>query len=112
MAAAAMVAFIDNNATRDVAISGSGRNLIANTLIDFMLKLEMAANLTPWFARVPTPSNMSRGIVSMLTALGAVQVQPANALLGIFEVLEDLTVKGGSSGKRGISGAVQSTQCV
>ena len=105
--AASMVAFIDNNATRDAAISGCGRNLVANTLIDFMLKLEMSANLTPWFARVPTPSNIadepSRGVVSSLISLGASQVESSNALLDIFEVFTDVTDKRGSTIKRGIS---------
>ena len=90
-----------------MAISGCGRNIVANTLIDFMLKLEMSANLTPWFARVPTPSNIadepSRGVLSSLIALGALQVESGKALFDIFEVLTDFTDKGGSTFKRDIS---------
>ena len=55
----AFVCFMDNNSARDVAISGCGRNSVANSLIEFLLKLEMASNVTPWYARVPTPSNVA-----------------------------------------------------
>ena len=50
--------FVDNNFARDVAISGMGRNLTANCLID-LLKLEMAVNISPWYSRTPTPSNIA-----------------------------------------------------
>jgi len=50
--------FVDNNSARDVAISGMGRNLTANCLID-LLKLEMAVNISPWYSRIPTPSNIA-----------------------------------------------------
>ena len=57
--ASALVCFVDNNSARDVAISGSGRNMVASSLVEFMLKLEMALNITPWYARVPTASNVA-----------------------------------------------------
>ena len=50
LAASALVCYIDNNSARDVAISGSARNDVACNLIEFLLKLEMSLNLTPWYA--------------------------------------------------------------
>ena len=46
-AANSLLCFVDNNAARDVAISGSGRNITANCLIDFLLKLEMQSCIIP-----------------------------------------------------------------
>ena len=39
--AMSLICFVDNNSARDVAISGNGRNIAANCLIEFLLKLEM-----------------------------------------------------------------------
>ena len=61
LVAAPLICFVDNNSARDVAISGSGRNAVARSLIDFLLKLEMAVCASPWYARVPTPSNVADG---------------------------------------------------
>ena len=97
----ALVCFIDNNSARDVAISGSGRNAVASSLVEFMLKLEMALNVTPWYARVPTASNIadepSRGDVEVLKAKGIVAVQTELELNDIFVVLSELAVKRGST---------------
>ena len=57
--AMSVICFVDNNSARDVAISGNGRNITANCLIEFLLKLEMSSCTTPWYARIPTPSNIA-----------------------------------------------------
>ena len=97
--ASALVCFIDNNSARDVAISGSGRNAVASSLVEFMLKLEMSLNLTPWYARVPMSSNVadepSRGDVEALNAKGILAVQPDSELNDIFVALSELAVKRG-----------------
>ena len=89
--ASELVCFVDNNSARDVAISGSGRNMVASSLVEFMLKLEMALNVTPWYARVPTASNVadepSRGEVEELGSKGILAVQPESELRDIFVVL-------------------------
>jgi hypothetical protein len=59
IAAFSLICFVDNNSARDVAISGNGRNITANCLIEFLLKLEMSSCTTPWYARIPTPSNIA-----------------------------------------------------
>ena len=51
--------FIDNNAVRDVSISGSGRSTVACCLIEELLTFESDAAIQSWFARVPSPSNPS-----------------------------------------------------
>ena len=79
-----VICFIDNNSARDVAISGAGRNLTARALVGFLLKLEMAVCAAPWYARVPTPSNIaddpSRGDLQTLLSQGVNQLDPSEAL--------------------------------
>ena len=53
------VLFVDNNSSRDVAISGSARNRAANLMLDALLKVEASSSAFPWYARVPSPSNPS-----------------------------------------------------
>ena len=64
------VFFIDNNAVRDVSISGSGRSPVACCLIEELLQFESDSAIHSWFARVPSPSNpsdkLSRGDLSDL----------------------------------------------
>ena len=102
--ASALVCFIDNNSARDVAISGTGRNAVASSLVEFMLKLEMSLNLTPWYARVPTTSNVadepSRGDVEALDTEGILAIRPESELNDIFVVLSELAVNRGSTGRR------------
>ena len=77
-----------------MAISGAGRNVVARSLIDFLLELEMAVCAAPWYARaarVPTPSNIaddpSRGDTSILVSRGVRQTNPQVELDQIMEVL-------------------------
>ena len=94
-----VVCFVDNNSARDVAISGTGRNATARALIGFLLKLEMAACTAPWYARVPTPSNVadepSRGCNGPLEAKGIPRSDPTVELQQVLEALDEATVKVG-----------------
>ena len=100
-AAMSMICFVDNNSARDVAISGNGRNFTANLLIDFLLKLEMSSCTTPWYTRVPTPSNVadepSRGDVAELRAQNVSETNVQEALQEIMMVLAEDAVKRGST---------------
>ena len=53
------VMYVDNNGTRDVAISGSARTWPGSSLVAALLKQEDAACLTAWYARVPSSSNIA-----------------------------------------------------
>ena len=100
LAAMSMICFVDNNSARDVAISGNGRNFTANLLIDFLLKLEMSSCTTPWYTRVPTPSNVddpSRGNVAELKAQNVSETNVQEALQEIMIVLAEDAVKRGSA---------------
>ena len=92
-----LIGFVDNNSARDVAISGSGRNAVAVLLVDFLLKLEMSVCASPWYARVPTPSNIadepSRGVERLLEHMGSQKVDPSHELNQIMEVLGESAVK-------------------
>ena len=94
-----VVCFVDNNSARDVAISGTGRNETARALIGFLLKLEMAACTAPWYARVPTPSNVadepSRGCTGPLEEKGISRLDPTEELQQVLEALGEATVKVG-----------------
>ena len=94
-----LIGFVDNNSARDVAISGSGRNAVAVLLVDFLLKLEMSVCASPWYARVPTPSNIadepSRGVERLLELMGSQKVDPSHELNQIMEVLGESAVKWG-----------------
>ncbi|OLP88903.1 hypothetical protein AK812_SmicGene29665 [Symbiodinium microadriaticum] len=68
------VAYLDNNSTRDVAISGRGRNPVAKALASVLLALEDAGEVRCWYARVPSPSNVadlpSRELCGTMTVMG------------------------------------------
>jgi hypothetical protein len=53
------VMYVDNNGTRDVAISGSARTWPGSALVSALLRQEDAACLTAWYARVPSSSNIA-----------------------------------------------------
>ena len=65
------VAYIDNNSTRDVSISGTARTFPGDSLVGKLLEVEDAAGMISWFARVPSQSNIadapSRGSLEGLT---------------------------------------------
>ena len=99
ISAMSLLCFVDNNSARDVAISGSGRNITANFLIEALLKLEMSTCTTPWYSRVPTPSNIaddpSRGEICDLVKESVQQTCVKEALQDILLVLAEATVMRG-----------------
>jgi len=102
ISAMSVLCFVDNNSARDVAISGSGRNVTANLLIEALLKLEMATCTTPWYSRVPTPSNIaddpSRGEIHELVKNSINQTCVKEVLSDILLFLAEATVMGGHAG--------------
>ena len=56
-----VVAYIDNNSTRDVCISGTARTSPGKELISQILMLEDELSLIAWYARVPSSSNVADG---------------------------------------------------
>ena len=57
----AIVIYTDNNGVRDTLISCGTRNRIAKKILTATLVLESTKQITPWYARVPTDSNLSDG---------------------------------------------------
>ena len=53
------VAYIDNSSTRDVSISGTARTFPGCSLVGLLLEIEDSIGMIPWYARVPSQSNMS-----------------------------------------------------
>ena len=57
----AVVIYTDNNGVRDTLISCGTQNSIAKKILTATLVLESTKQITPWYARVPTDSNLSDG---------------------------------------------------
>ena len=57
----AVVIFTDNNGVRDSLISCSSKNASAKKLLVATMALECEYQLTPWYARIPTDSNLADG---------------------------------------------------
>ena len=55
------VLYTDNNAVRDALISCNTTNCVARKLLVASLALEYNKQICPWYARVPTDSNLSDG---------------------------------------------------
>lgn len=53
------VAYIDNNSTRDVSISGSARTEPGKSLVAQLLAAEDAGCILAWYTRVPSSSNIA-----------------------------------------------------
>ena len=53
------VCYVDNNATRDVAIAGRARTQPGLSLVSELLRLEDAIGVNTWYARVPSSSNIA-----------------------------------------------------
>ena len=75
----ALVIYTDNNAVRDALITGHTNNVLAKRILVATLGLECEKQLTPWYARVPTDSNMADGPprlkVEHLLSLGACECE-------------------------------------
>ena len=73
----AVVIYTDNNGVRDTLIACTTRNAVARKILTATLALESMLQLTPWYARVPTDSNLSDGpsrfCCEELLATGAMQ---------------------------------------
>ena len=57
----AVVIYTDNNGVRDTLIACSTRNPVAKQILVATMALETLKQITPWYARVPTDSNLSDG---------------------------------------------------
>eukprot|EP00438_Fugacium_kawagutii_P028836 Skav229820 [mRNA] locus=scaffold2672:22606:23685:+ [translate_table: standard] len=86
-----VVLFVDNNAVRDVSISGKARNTVGMVLIESLLTLELESKIFPWYARVPSPSNVadgpSRGQIEELLRLGASQIDVTRQIEQVMQRL-------------------------
>lgn len=73
----AVVIYTDNNGVRDTLISCISKHVVARKILIATLALECTKHITPWYARVPTDSNMSDGPsrfrCEKLLALGTAQ---------------------------------------
>ena len=73
----AIVLYTDNNGVRDTLISCVSRNKVPRMMLITVLALEAELQMIPWYARVPTDSNLSdapsRFLVDKLLAMGAVR---------------------------------------
>ena len=76
-------AFIDNEASKASWITGSASSDVAQKILHNGTRLEAELNVWPFFARVPTHSNMgddpSRGRFEMLEMLGAQRTEISDA---------------------------------
>ena len=52
-----LVAYIDNNSARNVCISEKARNNVGSSPDYLVLSVEDASGISPWFVKVPSPSN-------------------------------------------------------
>ena len=53
------VAYIDNNSTRDVSISGTARTQPGRSLVSQLLEAEDVGGILAWYTRVPSSSNIA-----------------------------------------------------
>ena len=89
-----LLAFIDNSAVRDIAISGKARGGVASKMVEFLLHLEDQAAIWPWYSRVPSESNVadppSREKCHQLTVMGKkVRASPVEEDLSkLFEAMK------------------------
>lgn len=82
------VFFIDNNATRDVSISGRARSWPGSSLVASLLSLEDSSGVNAWYARVPSSSNIAdspsrnsdEGIVAKFLPMKLVELVVAKIL--------------------------------
>ena len=62
----AVVIYTDNNGVRDTLIACTTRNAVARKILTATLALESMLQLTPWYARVPTDSNLRWSVKVLL----------------------------------------------
>ena len=89
------VFYIDNNSSRDVAISGRARTQPGSTLVADLLKLEDANCTNSWFARVPSVSNIADGPSrNRTTEISVKLVSKELVCLAVKRILEPLAHAG------------------
>ena len=73
----AIVMYTDNNGVRDTLISCVSKHNVARMMLTAVLAIEAELQLFPWYARVPTDSNLadapSRFSIDKLESMGAVR---------------------------------------
>ena len=65
----AVVIYTDNNGVRDTLISCVSRNVTARKILIATMALECIMQITPWYARVPTKSLLTRIWLTLLRGL-------------------------------------------
>ena len=70
------VCYVDNNATRDVAIAGRARTQPGLSLVTELLRLEDEVGINAWYARGPSASNIADG--PSRDDVGALAVKPTS----------------------------------
>ena len=76
----AVILFVDNDPAKDAAVNGISSSAASSAMVHEMRLFCTRHGASPWFERVPSPSNLadppSRGSFQELAALGAVRVSP------------------------------------
>ena len=93
------MAYIDNNPTRDVSISGAARTFPGDNLVGQLLEVEDSISVISWFARVPSQSNIADG--PSRGSLEGLRVKPLSThLVGLVvaKCLNDLQTTPGNRG--------------
>ena len=86
------VCYIDNNSARDVSISGVAKNDCAIVLLENLLMEEMKCTAYMWYARVPSPSNISDGVSRGDTSLVGPHCIRADVSSALASILQQLPV--------------------
>ena len=93
------VFYIDNNSSRDVAISGRARTQPGSNLVAGLLKLEDESCTNSWFARVPSASNIADG--PSRNCMSEISVRPVSrelVCLAVKKILQPLLHAGLNGG--------------
>ncbi|CAE7624993.1 unnamed protein product [Symbiodinium sp. CCMP2592] len=94
-----VMCYVDNNATRDVAISATARTAVPSALVEMLVTNEECMGFYPWYARVPSPSNVadrpSRELLNSFVWKGVSLPNSSveTELRECFDQLRQLTVK-------------------
>ena len=54
--------FIDNEGVKEALIKGSSKSLASRDMLVEISKVDMKVPTLPWYARVPSPSNIADGV--------------------------------------------------
>ena len=90
--------YVDNNSTRDVAISASARTCVPSSLLEQLVHAEERLSFYPWYSRVPSPSNpadspmrevVKPNVIQRFHALGGVKEDRPGATTFVLTVSLD-----------------------